>query len=160
MKKILRILTLTLVLALLAGCSGGTKTYTCRDLTMTVPSSMKDVSGQSDFSDYTFALDSTKLAVFALQERYDEYPILEEYDLQSYAELVIQANDLDCRPIGRSGEEYLYFTYTHQNDGNMFKYLTGVYQSEEGFWVVQIAAPITKYEEADFFEYLDSVSFQ
>lgn len=160
MKKVIRILTLALVLVMLTGCAGGTKTYTCRELAMTVPSSMKDVSGQKDFADYTFALDSAKLAVFALQERYDEYPVLQEYDLKGYAELVMLANDLDGFPISRSTGEYLYFSYTHENDGTVYNYLTGVYQTEEGFWVVQIAAPLTKYDEEAFFGYLDSVEFK
>ena len=159
MKKVIRILSLALILVMLAGCDRGTKTFTCRDLTMTVPSSMKDVSDQSDFAAYTFTLDSSKLAVFALQERYDAYPFLEDCTLRDYAELVIQANDLNCRPIDRSSGEYLYFTYASENEGTVYRYLTGVYQSGEGFWVVQISAPITKYEETAFFEYLDSVKF-
>lgn len=160
MKKIIRIMALALVLLTLAGCAGGTKSFTCRDLTMTVPSNMRDVSGQSDFAAYTFTLDSSKLAIFALQERYDEYPVLEEYDLQGYAELVIQANGLDCVPAARSGQDYLYFTYTYQADGTEYKYLTATYQSGEGFWMVQISAPTAQYDEAAYFEYLDSVEFQ
>lgn len=160
MKKIIRILTLALVLVMLTGCFGGTKTFTCRELTMTVPSSMKDVSGNRDLDDYTFALDSSKMVIFGLQERYDEYPVLEEYDLKEYAEQVIRVNDLDCRLVSRSTGDYMYFTYLHENDGEIYKYLTGVYQTEEGFWVVQIAATLTKYEETTFFGYLDSVEFE
>lgn len=160
MKSLIRILALTLILLTLAGCSIGTKQFACRDLTMTVPAGMKDVSGQSDFAAYTFTLDSTSLAIFALQERYDEYPVLEEYNLQSYTELVIQANNLDCVPESRSGENYYYFTYTYNNAGVEYKYLTATYQSGEGFWMVQISAPLERYDEATYFQYLDSVEFQ
>ena len=159
MKKPIRVLALALVLLMLAGCAGGTKTFTCRELTMTVPSSMKDVSGQSGFAGYTFTLDSDKLAIFGLQERYDELPVLEEYTLPGYAELVIRGNGLDCAAALREGEDYLYFAYTYLNEGIEYKYLTGLYQTEEGFWMVQVCAPVSRYDEAACFEYMDSVEF-
>ena len=59
MKKMIRIVSLLLALVLLTACGGASpKPYPCRELTMEVPSSMRDVSGQSDFSTFTFALDS------------------------------------------------------------------------------------------------------
>ena len=159
MKKIVRIMTLALVLLMLAGCAGGTETFTCRDLTMTVPAGMQDVSGQSGFTTHTFTLDSKEMAIFGLQERYDEYESLKDHTLASYTQLVVGGNGLDCVPAARQGENYFYFTYTYQVEGAEYKYLTATYQSSQGFWMVQISAPADRYDEAAYFEYLDSVEF-
>ena len=74
--------------------------------------------------------------------------------------MVILGNELDSVPAAREGKDYLYFTYTYQADGTEHKYLTGLYRSSEGFWMVQITAPADAYDEAACFEYLDSVRFK
>ena len=159
MKKSIRFIALLLVVVMLAGCGSSDKTYTCGELTMTVPSYMKDVSSQSDFSAYTFALDSTKVAIFGLQETYAAYSFLDGYSLEDYADAVIQVNGLDAYAASRSNHDYLYFSYSSDTDQGTYKYLAGVYQTEEGFWLIQLAAPVAQYDETAFFAYLDSVSF-
>lgn len=159
MKNAIRILALVLALSLLmAGCGSSTKTYTCGDLTMTVPSYMKDVSSQSDFSGFTFALDSSKIAVFGLNETFAEYPVLEDYDTKSYAETVISTYGLTSTAAQRSGSNYYYFVYTAETEAGEFTYMAGVYRNAKGFWMVQICAPTAKYDEQAFFSYLDSVN--
>ena len=157
MKKIIRVMALALVLLMLAGCAVGTKEFTCRDLTITVPGNLKDVSSRSEFAAYTFTLDSSDLAVFGLQESYAEYPVLEGYSLQEYTDLVIQANNLTCSAVKRAGGDYYYFTYDYQTEAGAYRYLTGTFQSDAGFWMVQITGPILEYNESEWFEYMDSI---
>lgn len=157
MRKMVRILALALVMAVLTGCG---KSFACRDLTMSVPSGLEDVSGQNDFSDYTFALYSDQLAIFGLQESYAEIPVLKDISREQYAELVIKSNDLSCSAETRPDKDYVYFAYTYEAEQTRYKYLTGVYQSEEGFWMIQIVVPLEKYDEGACFAYLDSVEFK
>ena len=138
MKKMIRIVSLLLALILLTACGGAsTKSYTCRELTMEVPSSMRDVSGQSDFSTFTFALDSKKLAIFGLNETFAEYPVLEEYTTKDYADLVIELYSVNGTAAQRAGKNYHYII---------------------GFWMIQIAAPTADYNQEAFFSYMDTVN--
>ena len=162
MKKIVRILALVLVLAVLAGCSGKkeTVTYTSRNLSMTVPASMQDVSGQPEYSDFTFTLDSEDMAIFGMQESFLEYPVLKGYTLQSYTELIITGNGLDTAVETRKGENYLYFTFSHELQGKEYKYLTATFFSADGFWMLQLSAPGDKYDQEAMLKYMDSVEFK
>ena len=159
MKKLSVILCVLLVIAMLAGCGDTTKEFTCKNLTMTVPGYMVDASNKADFAAYTFTLDSNKIAVFGLQETYAEYPILEEYDLKGYTELCIEGNGLDSRAIERSTADYYYFEYSANNPDGVYTYMTGCFQSEDGYWIVQICSKATDYEKETFLGYLDSVRF-
>ena len=159
MKKFSRIVALVLVALMLTACGASTKEYTNGELTMTVPSYMMDASSDSTFSDYTFALDSAKIAVFGLQESYAEYPILEEYDLESYTELVLEANGLDALAKERSNANYRYFDFTADTGDGVYRYLVGCYETDEGFWTVQVCSLVTDFELETFLGYLDSVSF-
>lgn len=159
MKKFAVIVALLLVVAALAGCGAGTKEFTCKNLTMTVPGYMMDASGQADFASYTFTLDSGKIAIFGLEETYADYPVLEEYDLKGYTDLCIEGNGLDCLAIERSNADYYYFEYNANNAGTVYKYMTGCFQSEAGFWIVQVCATASDYDQEAFLGYLDSVKF-
>lgn len=158
MKKIIRILALLLALTVLAGCGASTKSYTCNELTMTVPAYMRDVSKQSAFSDYTFALDSSSMAIFALNETFADYPLLEEYTTKDYADLVVTAYELDAATAERSGKDYHYIVYTAETTKGEFTYMAGIFRNEKGFWMVQICSPTTKYDEQAFFSYMDTVN--
>lgn len=158
MKKTIRVLVLLLVVCMLAGCGDSTKTYTCGELSITVPSNMKDVSSQSEFSSYTFTLDSTSLAIFGINETFAAYPVLADYDTESYAEFVVSTYNIAATVQDRSGN-YHYFVYTADTEQGEFTYMAGVYKTENGFWMIQVATPTSKYSQETFFSYLDSVSF-
>ena len=158
MKKMIRILALLLILTLLAGCGASTKTYTCNELSMTVPSNMRDVSGQSDFSAFTFALDSSKIAIFALNETFADYPVLEEYSTKEYAELVISTYQLNSVVAERFSSNYHYIVYTAETTQGEFTYMAGIFKNDKGFWMVQICTPTSNYNEQTFFTYMDSVN--
>ena len=159
MKKIIALcLALLLMASMLTGCFG-TKEYSCQDLTMSVPFGMKDVSSKSDFSDFTFTLDSSKIAIFGLREKFSDLNG-QNYDLKEYANLVIKANkNISGTPLPstRSNHDYVYFIYEAKTNDGLYKYLTGCYKGEDAFWMVQIAAKVTDFELETFLDYLDSV---
>jgi len=156
MKKTIRIIALLLTLVLLTGCGASTKTYTHGDLSMTVPSNMKDVSGKSDFSTFTFALDSSKIAIFGLNETFADYPILENYNTEEYAELVIMSYGLNSTVVQRGN--YHYLVYTADTEMGEFTYMAGIFRNAKGFWMVQICTPTGNYNEQTFLTYMDTVS--
>ena len=160
-KKTLSILlVLVMVLGMLSGCSGATKEYTCKELTMTVPLIMSDESNSKDAEGFTFALSTSKIAIFGLRETFTQLGVDDSFTAKDYAEAVIEANGLDARVISRSNEDYEYFRYNAPaDDGTTFRYLVGVYKTYKAFWMVQVTASIVDYEEETFFDYLDSVKF-
>ena len=143
--------------SMLTGCFG-TKEYSCQDLTMSVPFGMKDVSSKSDFSDFTFALDSKKLAIFGLNETFAEYPVLEEYTTKDYADLVIELYSVNGTAAQRAGKNYHYIIYTAQTSQGEFTYMAGIFKNSTGFWMIQIAAPTADYNQEAFFSYMDTVN--
>ena len=146
-----------LVASMLTGCFGGTKEFTCQELSMTVPSSMKDVSSKSDFSAFTFALDSNKIAMFGLREPFASIPNASSMTVEEYAQAVIKANNHNALAIERSNEDYFYFTYEGSTSEGTFEYVAGCYKGEDAFWLVQIAAKKADFDKETFLGYLDSV---
>lgn len=162
MKKTVRIIALVLAMVLLTGCTlfpakDSTKSYSCRDLTMEVPSKMKDVSGQEDFSSFTFALDSKNLAIFALNETFAEYPALEEYTTKDYAELLIQLYSVNSTVQERSGKGYHYLVYTANTELGEGTYMAAIFRNSNGFWMIQVCTPTADYNQEEYFSYLDTV---
>ena len=158
MERMIRVLALILALVLLTGCGASTKTYTCREMTMTVPGNMKDVSGQSDFKDFTFALDSSKIAIFGLNETFAEYPVLEDYSTKAYAALVIELYQVNGTVAQRFSSNYHYIVYTAPTNMGEFTYMAGIFKNDKGFWMIQICTPTSNYNEQTFFTYMDSVN--
>lgn len=162
MKTTIRVIALVLAMALLTGCTllpskDSTKSYSCRDLTMEIPSKMKDVSGQEEFSGFTFALDSNKLVIFGLNETFSDYPALEEYTTKDYADLLIQVYGVNSTVQERSGKDYHYLVYTADTDLGEFTYMAGIFRNSNGFWMIQVCTPTEKYDQEEFFSYLDTV---
>ena len=162
MKNTVRMIALVLAMILLTGCTlfpakESTKSYSCRDLTMEISSKMKDVSGQEDFSGFTFALDSNDMAIFALNETFAEYPVLEEYTTKDYADLLIQLYGVNSTVQERSGKGYHYLVYTADTELGEFTYMAGIFRNSNGFWMIQVCTPTDKYDQEEFFSYLDTV---
>ena len=160
MKKMIRIIAILMVVCLLAGCGGGNsvKSFTCGNLTMNVPTIMRDVSGQADFAAFTFALDSSRLAIFGLNETFEEYPVLEDYDTLGYAELIISGNSLNAVATERAEKDYHYVVYTAETEDGEFTYVAGIFRNDTGFWMIQLCAPTTQFDQEACLGYLDSVT--
>ena len=162
MKTTIRVIALVLAMVLMTGCTllpskDSTKSYSCRDLTMEIPSKMKDVSGQEEFSGFTFALDSNKLVIFGLNETFAEYPVMEEYSTKDYADLLIQLYGVNSTVQERSGKDYHYLVYTADTELGEFTYMAGIFRNSNGFWMIQVCTPTEKYDQEEFFSYLDTV---
>ena len=159
MKKLLLVgACLVLVMAMLTGCFGGTKEFTCQDLTITVPSNMDDVSGESDYSRFTFALLSNKMAAAGIRETFEDLGTNSAMmTTMEYANAVIAANNHDSMAVTRSQADYVYFTYEATSSGTKFKYVAGCFKAEDAFWLVQFYTPAEDFDINEMLEYLDTV---
>ena len=162
MKNALRILAvLTLMALLISGCAATVedKEFSCQELTMTVPGYMTDKSDDADFANFTFALDSYKIAIFGIREDHSLFEGTDINNLDIYTETLIQVSNLDCAFETREGKDYLYFTYTAENAGTTYAYVCGTFMTDEAFWMVQVASEEDKFDEAEFLAILDTVMF-
>ena len=158
MKKIVALLTCVLLLtAMLTGCFSGTKEYTCQDLTMSVPFKMKDVSSNSDFSEYTFTLDSDEIAIFGLREPISDIVNGPYLSVKDYTDAVLKANENKGKATQRSNQDYYYFQYESTGGGITHQYVAACFKGKEAFWLVQIAAPKADFELETYLGYLDTV---
>ena len=165
MKRILSVaLCLMLVAALFTGCIPDSREFTCQDLTMEVPLLMKDVSSDSAFSKFTFALDSSKVAIFGSREAFGNVDVSDVTEMD-YAKALIENNQhadfilqVGSRTITRSNEQYVYYSYEATVEGALYKYVSGVYKGSDAFWLVQFGGPAENFELETYLGYLDTVT--
>ena len=159
MKKLLLVGTcLVLIVAMLTGCFEGTKEFTCQDLTISVPSNMKDVSGESEYSRFTFTLLSGKMGAAGIRESFaDLGNNAAAMTTMDYANAVIKANNYTSMAVTRTEKDYVYFTYEATSEGINFKYVAGCFKGEDAFWLVQLYTPAEDFNLNELVLILDTV---
>lgn len=167
MKKIKTLILFVLVISILTGCSAlskitgdDLKTFDLDKLTIEAPKTLSDQSGNSDFEGFDFALADMEIAIIGL---FEDPSILEDGDsltLEEYADMIVYYNELDSEVMTRADEDYLYIVYDATVEDIVFKYLGGMYKTEEGFWFIQIYSEADSFDQETFLSYLDSVSFK
>ncbi len=112
------------------------KTFSSNGMVIT----LTDEFRETDIGNYTVAYDSKNVAVFVLKEGFTLAEGFEDYTLEQYADLVIQANNLSSAEIktadGLTSFEYV-FTNPETNDS--YKYFSYVYKTDDAFWLIQFA---------------------
>ena len=88
---------------------------------------------------------------------------VEDITLEQYAELVMQANS-DKDPVAGDdidGNPTLLYNYYNEDRDPEYRYLTVLYQADDGFWMVQFASVKDDFDtyEPSFVEAAKSVSF-
>ena len=164
MKKFLRIVALLLATVLLTGCAlinvkKPPVSFSCRDMTMNVPDGLKDVTGQSDYSSYAFALDSDDFAVLGINELFADYPKTEEYNTGTYAQMLNMVYGLNGKIGHREDNDYHYIVYTAEAEMGECTCIAGVFRSDKGFWIIQVLSTTEAYDQEESLSYLDSVKF-
>lgn len=159
MKKLVSFaLCAALLVTLLTGCIPDSREFTCQDLTMEVPLLMKDVSSDSAYSSFAFALDSSEVAIFGIKEEFSIISGGADMSTMDYAKTVIEVNGHDSLAISRSNEDYVYFTFEANLEAGLFKYVAGCYKGSDAFWMVQFGGPAKNFELETYLGYLDTVT--
>lgn len=157
-------IALLLAMVMLAGCSlikvkYPPVSFSCRDMTMNVPADLTDISGQSDYSSYVFALGSEDFAVLGINELFSDYPKLEDYNTGTYAQMLVMVYGINGNVRERDGKDYHYIVYTTDIDLGECTCVAGVFRSSKGFWIIQVLSTTEEYDQEESLSYLDSVAF-
>lgn len=168
MKRTFTAIICTLLLvAVLAGCGStnpfdaAAKTFSDEGMTITLTS---DFSKQS-MDGYTVCYAAKTAAVFALHETNDQFAAagLNDVTLEQYAALVMQ-NNSSRNPVAGddiNGCPTILYDFYNEDKDVEYRYLTVMYQADDGFWLVQFASAKDDFDtyEPGFVEAAKSVSF-
>ncbi len=142
---------------ILSGGLGDEKVFSSDGMTITLTEDFE----KADFDGYTVTYDSRFAAVFAIKESFAEAPVLSDYSIEEYADLLAEVNELTDAQIKKDGE-HTYVEYDAETDsGETYRYFTYVYKADDAFWFVQFAVPAEnaeKYAE-DISAWAKSVTF-
>ena len=112
------------------------KTFSAEGMSITLTNQFK----KFDAEGFTVGYDSRDAAVLALKEPFTLAPGLENYTLEQYADLVIQANGLTPEQKKTAdGQPYLEYDWTNPELDEEYHYTVYPYKSGDAFWTVQFA---------------------
>lgn len=159
-----------LLVAMLAGCgsTGGSNPFDAKaktfsddgmQITLTTAFSKEDLEG------YTVGYAADTAIVLALHETKAEFAEAgaEDVTFEQYVEFVRQANSdkalVDGEPI--DGNPTLLYDFLNEEQNVTYRYLTVLYEADDGFWMVQFASQKDNFDayEPSFIEAAKSVSF-
>lgn len=118
---------------------------------------------KEESTDFVAHYSTVDMAVLIRKDSFAKEPALRNYSLQEYAEQLYHVNGHDA-PDGVQEEENLtYYEYKYMDsEAQMtYVYFTYVYQTDEGFWIVQFATPQVEVENyrSSITEWAKSVTF-
>lgn len=159
-----------LLVAMLAGCgSTGSsnpfdakaKTFDAEGMQITLTSDFS----QESLEGYTVGYAADTAIVLALHETKAEFAEagVEDVTFEQYVEFVRQANSdkalTDGEPI--DGNPTLLYDFLNEEQNVTYRYLTVLYEADDGFWMVQFASQKSNFDayEPSFIEAAKSVSF-
>lgn len=134
-----------IVLAVLtaAGCAVADKVYSDKGLSITLPGNFTKYQEETG---YDVCYETSKCAVFALKEGFDEAEGFGDMTLSEYTELVLDANELDTPITEEDGFMYFEFEKDVEDSDEPFEYLACCYRAEDAFWLVQFSCAKSDYE--------------
>ncbi len=161
MKKVIKYLSVFLILVLVTGCSlleTKTKEYSLNGVHITMEDGMKEEKDE----DYTVFLSNDNYIFSALKESItilSSVGLDENSTVLDYTKLVLKANDFNKTPIEKDG--LTYYTYDSTVEGTKFFYSTFTYKTEDAFWLVNFACLYkdkSKYE-SKFIKWAKTIQF-
>ena len=159
MKKAICLLFAVLMVVSLAGCAPKNN-YTCIDLSMRVPEGMTNVTDNEDVQGYgfSFALENSKMFICGLRQDFLDLENGASMTLEDYVHKLIETYGLATATHGeRHSKGYIYLRFTLPLESGMNEYLCGAYRFNGAFWLIQMNGLTENFNEAQWFEYLDSV---
>ncbi len=140
------------------------KTFEYGDLSIVLTDDFREEKLTEDEKErFDVVYSSYDTAVIISSETFEQYPALEGYTLSQYCDSFILANDISAFLKETTFEDGLaYLIYEVDIDGDMFRYVAFVYNTDDAFWVVQITAHEDDFDDnfEDYIEYAKSVKFK
>lgn len=160
-KRIIAVVLLFAVVLTFAGCGvkdTKDKVFTCEEMSIT----LNEGYTETEMEGYTACFDSATVAVFIIKEEFSLMVGFEDYTLEQYADLVMQANS--ARTPERADTDELTcmkYSYFNSEENQNYIYLASLYKSDNAFWMVQFVCKEEDYaeHEAYFIERAKTVQF-
>jgi hypothetical protein len=136
------------------GSSGTTKDFKASDMTITLTDDFYTESYQG----YELVCESQKVVLFALCEKFSLYPVMKDWTVDNYTNIVKQN-------AGAKDTQYAdgltYFEYNALNGGD-YHYFAFVYKTDDAFWLVQFGCRKSVAEDCREYaiEWAKSVKFE
>lgn len=162
MKRLFCLFAAVLMLSsVLAGCKDPVQeqTVACQELTLILPSDYVNQINEPFAEDLDFLCGHGTEAVLAFkQERAPLEEVFPELNAETFAQMFLQKAGLDVEV--KADENLVTFTYAAEADGTGVTYLSGVYMTEQNFWIVQFYCPTENFSsrQADFLRYLAAIT--
>ena len=138
------------------------KEFRSRDMVLTLNSTFGEV--KSDNEDGTTFVSLSGLGVIVIEESFEDMLAQGVEDpasitLEQYRDAFAEANHYDATVAEIEG--LTAFTYFNTNDGDSYKLLVCIYQSETAFWSVQFMSLSSEYDqhERQFIEWAKKITF-
>lgn len=156
-----------LVLAFILGIGIGlakNNVYTVKDQDFSVAGmtiTLADNFEEMDYEGFTRCYESKSVAVLTLKEAFTLMPGLEDYTLEEYAELVLNANGMTMSDL-KEQDGILYFSYIAEgSSGQDYYYVATLHKGNDGFWLIQFATPATNESKLhdQFIDWAETVKF-
>lgn len=109
------------------------KTFTVQDMKITLTEDFQEKEQEN----YTNYLESKRVGVLILNETFDTFPGFEDYSIEEYGELVLEANKSDSELKTDNGLCYFEFDNTGSDGKTLFHYTAYMYKGTDSFWLVQ-----------------------
>lgn len=159
-----------LLVAMLAGCgsTGSSSPFDAEAKTFSddgMQITLTTAFSEEDLEGYTVGYAADTAIVLALHETKAEFADVgaEDVTFEQYVEFVRQANSdkelVDGEPI--DGNPTLLYDFLNEEQNVTYRYLTVLYEADDGFWMVQFASQKSNFDayEPSFIEAAKSVSF-
>ena len=150
MKKLFCALAAVMMtVCMLASCAATPKTFTYKNMSVTLTSSFSEAKKEDYESLSNMAFESEDFAVFVLDESKSELNEILGYtlDFDGYKGLVAASNETDKNEI-KEQDGLTSFEYDYTNEENtVYHYFVCLFEAEEDFWIVQFAGEKSVFDE-------------
>ncbi|MBE6552652.1 MAG: hypothetical protein E7665_11080 [Ruminococcaceae bacterium] len=134
------------------------KAFSAEGMTIT----LTDSFSEGDFDGFTAVYGSRDVVVLTLREGFELMEGLEDYTLDQYLDLVLQANGLSEENVKRTeGLTSFVYDFTNPETNENFRYFSYVYKADDAFWTIQFAVLSDKADEHEqqIIQWASSVEF-
>lgn len=113
------------------------KTFSAAGVTITLTEEFKE----TEIENFNVAYDSRNVAVFILEEPFTLMEGLENFKVEQYVDLVIQANTSMSGAEKKTVDGLTHFEYafTNPETNDTYQYFSYAYKTDDAFWLVQFA---------------------
>jgi hypothetical protein len=158
-KKIVAVVLMLVMVFTFVGCKVKDVVFTCQELSITLTENFKE----TEIEGYTACFDSPDIAVFTLKEEFSLMTGFEDYTIDQYADLVLQANsDRNPETVKIDGlGNCIKYTFYNTELNQDYTYIAALYKADTAFWMVQFACKTEEYPQREefFIERAKTVTF-